>query len=610
MSNDLGLDRSGNGNNWTANNLAASDQMVDTPTNNFPTIVDNNTLTLKEGNLNVKHRSGSYWDGVHASMGVSSGKWYWEIKLNALASTWASAGQRIQAGFVGNPEQWPAVFNSLGNSNDPSGNTTAAHPAYMISTWDSNFTMYGTATYSAEGIGIPANNDILNVALDLDNNKAYFGKNGTYYDNDGSTDGNPSTGANPSVDAVIPSTYYPGGLIGWGGGDENELTFNFGQDSSFAGTKTAQGNQDSNEIGDFYNVPPSGFLALCTANLADPTVIPSKHFNTVTYSGDSNSRDITGVGFQPDFTWIKQRGTIARRHHLQDSVRGAGKSLFSNDQTAEETSANYLTSFNTDGFSLGTSSETNGNSHTYVAWNWKAGGTAVSNTNGSITSSVSANVDTGFSIIQHSGNATANATYGHGLSKAPEIVISKKREDNGYIWHVFVKELGASNVLRLDTTAASHSEWEGHEAVTNSVIQLSATASSSFNAIGKNVITYAWHSVDGYSKVGSYTGNGSADGPYVHTGFRPAYVMVKRTDSIGSWCIVDTERPGYNGTPNSTGNARLRADTSGPEDDKGRVDILSNGFKPQVTYAETNASGANYIFIAFAEQPFKHSNAR
>ena len=603
------LDQSGNNNDWTSNNLTESDISVDSPTNNFPTIVPAAPLTLKEGNLNVTHRSGTYWDGCHASMGASSGKWYWEIKLNATASTWASAGQRIQAGFVGNPEQWSTVFNNLAvSSQDPAGQTTSSHPAYMISTWDTNFTMYGTDVYSAEGVGIPANNDILNVALDLDNNKAYFGRNGVYYDNDGSTDGNPSTGANPSVDSVISSTYYPGGVIGWGGGDEGELTFNFGQDSSFGGTKTAQGNQDGNDIGDFYYTPPTGFLALCTSNLPAVAVVPSEYFNTVLYTGTGSSNAITGVGFQPDFAWIKDR-TNAYQHQAFDAVRGVTKKLHQSTTAAEATDTTSLTAFGADGFTVSTNAGLNTNTANYVAWNWKANGSGSANNNGDNNATVSANTDAKFSIVSYTGSGGEPKTVAHGLGVSPEMVIIKKRNNTGS-WVVWHKDLADNYAFEgLDTTGAAVSGGSPIskyvDAVSSTLVTLGDAGEN--NASGDTYIMYCWASVDGYSKVGSYVGNGNADGTFVYTGFRPAYVMVKRTDGVTHWQIHDTKRSVYN--PSGIG---LLANTNDSDGISAvyDMDITSNGFKLRATHAGQNASGGTYIYIAFAETPFKYSNAR
>jgi len=612
------LDQSGNNNDWTSNNLTESDISVDSPTNNFPTIVPAAPLTLKEGNLNVKHRSGTYWDGCHASMGVSSGKWYWETKLNAATSAWASASQRIQAGFVGNPEQWSTVFNNLAVSGaDPAGNTTSSHPAYMISTWDSNFPMYGTDVYSAEGVGIPANNDILNVALDLNNNKAYFGKNGVYYDNDGSTDGNPSTGANPSVDSVISSTYYPGGLIGWGGGDEGELTFNFGQDSSFGGTKTAQGKQDSNDIGDFYYTPPTGFLALCTKNLPDVDVVPSEHFNTVLYTGNGSTQSIpngstspTSIAFQPDFTWTKSRSN-ALNHNVYDAIRGATKLLKPNLTVEEGTDAQSLKSFDSNGFTVGTDSHINTNGATFVSWNWKANGSGSSNTNGTINSTVSANVDAGFSIVSYTGNETAGATIGHGLSKAPEMIIVKNRTLDGEDWRVYHSGIASdaeTDFMNLNTgaAAADNAAMWNDTAPSATLITLGGDAATNGD---EATIAYAFHSVDGYSKVGSYTGNGSTDGTFVYTGFKPAWVMIKRVDIGDSWAILDNNRNDFNPADDLLYAERSDAEAA---NQYAKTDFVSNGFKLRALGSTVNNSSTsnNYIYIAFAETPFKYSNAR
>jgi hypothetical protein len=386
---------------------------------------------------------------------------------------------------------------------------------------------------------------------------------------------------------------------------------NFGQDSSFSGIKTAQGYQDSNDIGDFYYTPPTGFLALCTKNLPDVAVVPSEHFNTVLWTGTTSyDRDITGIGFDPSLVWIKSRSDAYEQLWF-DTVRGAGKRLMSHNTNAESVNMSTLNAFITDGFTLGNGSgvdlSVNGNtSKTYVAWNWKANGSGSSNTDGTITSTVSANTDAGFSIISYTGNATANATVGHGLSKAPELVISKVRNYSNHIWSIFVKELGNQNHLAF-TSAASHNEWEGHEGTTSSVINLSDNASSNLNHASKNVITYAFHSVDGYSKVGSYTGNASTDGTFVYTGFRPMLIITKSTQRSEHWRMRDTVRD----TDNPL-NTHLEANTSGAEQVNNGVDIdiLSNGFKLRSSDSGVNANGEKWIYLAFAETPFKYSNAR
>jgi hypothetical protein len=360
-------------------------------------------------------------------------------------------------------------------------------------------------------------------------------------------------------------------------------------------------------VGDFFYEPPTDFLALCTSNLTAPAVKPQENFNTVLYTGDSaTSHPITGVGFQPDFLWLKKR-SAAESHGVFDSVRGANKRLHAELLTIEST-VSAMSSFDSDGFTVETGAGvSNESGHTYVAWNWKAGGTAVSNTSGSITSSVSANADAGFSIVSYTGNSTNGATIGHGLSKAPEMYIIKKRnavED----WPVYHKDLAVNNYLKLNTTQGSIAYGANLMDVSGTNLLQFPYGTSGYNndPIGDTFIAYCFHSVDGYSKVGSYTGNGSADGTFVYTGFRPAYVMIKCSTIGQSWSLLDSTRDDYNVV-----NSRLRSDIANAEATSTDIlDFTSNGFKCRHLDDLWNASGATYIYLAFAEHPFKYANAR
>ena len=517
---------------------------------------------MSEGNLTATYGSG--FVGAFSTMLSESGKWYTEVLVT-----------RDAGNFIG---VWKEGAEGLANPQD-----STLKLIYYRDGRKSNGT-----TFSSYGASYTVG-DVIGIALDQDNNNITFYKN------------NSSQG---QIDLSSMVTGTSPVFIGGAGRNDTQV-WNFGQDSSFAGNKPAQGNQDSNEIGDFYYTPPTGFLALCTKNLPDVAVVPSEHFNTITYTGtDADNRAITGVGFQPDFAWFKRRNT-ATNHGLFDVLRGANKRLSTNLTDAEFSDSNALMSFDSDGYTVSSDGTTNAGG-TYVAWNWKANGSGSSNTDGTInTTATSANVDAGFSIIKHTGNATANATIGHGLSKAPELVISKVTTHSSHIWSIFVKSLSGNRHLAF-TTAAAHDEWEGHEATTSSVIQLSASASSNFNLTNKDVITYAFHSVDGYSKVGSYTGNGSTDGTFVYTGFRPAWVMWKKTNASGTiWQIFDSVR----NTSNPVDNY-VAPNSGGAESNYDFVDFTSNGFKHRHSSGHANGSGDTYIYLAFAETPFKNSNAR
>jgi hypothetical protein len=341
--------------------------------------------------------------------------------------------------------------------------------------------------------------------------------------------------------------------------------------------------------------------------LPDVAVVPSEHFNTVTYSGTNATQSIS-VGFQPDFIWQKARSST-QWHRIIDSVRGGGNLLYSNSTAAEDTGASL--SFISDGFTFTGANgyNANDNSVNYVGWNWKANGSGSSNTNGSInTTKTSANVDAGFSMITYTGTGSA-ATIGHGLSKAPEMVIVKRRDTGSSNWWVYHKGNTAApetDGLRLDgNNATTDDNFWNDTAPTSSLIHLGTYGD--VNASSGTYISYCFHSVQGYSAVGSYTGNGTGDGPFIYTGFRVGFMMIKRTDSTGPWLIFDSGREPYNDGDLSV----LSADASSAEPSSGGStnDIVSNGFKVRGS-TDRNTSGGTYIYLAFAETPFKYSNAR
>jgi hypothetical protein len=338
---------------------------------------------------------------------------------------------------------------------------------------------------------------------------------------------------------------------------------------------------------------------------------PTDHFNTVLYTGTGASLANTGVGFQPDFTWIKGRSG-ATEHVLTDSVRGVTKELSSNDNGAEETVAQGLTAFGTDGFTVGTDGSYNTSSATYASWNWKAGGTAVSNTDGSITSSVSANTDSGFSIVSYTGNGTDNdtATIGHGLGVAPNFIITKCRSEAGG-WISSSTSLGWNNVVSLNTTDASSAGTQafGVTGVTPSSITFTVSANSGGNHTNINnatYIAYCFADVKGYSKMGSYTGNGNDDGTFVYLGFKPAWVLFKQTNAANNWFIWDVKRDTFN-----TLALYLIPNSSGAEGGSGNtyMDYVSNGIKLRANNGAFNGSGDSYIYMAFAENPFVTSTS-
>jgi len=589
-SGSLGNDANGS-NNWTPNNLSATDQMLDSPTNNFCTLTPLNpnqnglSVVLSEGNLAAYGATNYYGSTTYdATMRVpSGGKWYAEGMYSVFAGS-----------------------NYIGFLSGDGGST------YYIST-GTIFANSISVTTTAPTFGV---GDIIAFAVDNDAGTVEIFKNGSSV---------------YSGSANTENSMFRNGINGYSY-TARKWHANFGQDSSFAGNKTAQGNQDSNSIGDFYYTPPTGYLALCTQNLPDPAVIPSEHFNTVTYTGNgyptSNTQSVIGVGFQPDWTWIKVRDN-PNNHRLFDVVRGVTKDLISNSTGAEE-DVSRLTSFDSDGFTTSNNSEVNREGNNIVAWNWKANGAGVSNTNGTITSTVSANADAGFSIVKYTGDSGTGSTVGHGLNSALEFYMIKNR-DSGFSWTGYHEALGSGYYIQLNSTGAqtATSDWN-NTAPTTSVFTVSG-AEGRINLSGTNYIAYCFHSVEGYSKVGSFEGNGSADGTFIHCGFTPAYVMVKEIDSQytaggsvnTSWGIWDSGR-----MPNNPAGNPLFANLSSDESTRGNgigantggsdgnnlggylfIDMVSNGFKCRTSTGEINGA-STHIFLAFAEHPFKYTNAR
>jgi hypothetical protein len=333
---------------------------------------------------------------------------------------------------------------------------------------------------------------------------------------------------------------------------------------------------------------------------------PTLYFNTVLYTGNSTGsteQAITGLNFAPDLLWVKQRSG-AEWHVLSDAVRGVPKNLYSNSTDAEDT-IGYLTSLDTNGFTLSSSTGLNGNGSTYVSWNWKANGAGISNTSGSITSTVSANTTSGFSIVSYTGNGIAGATIGHGLGVEPSMIIIKNRS-SVTDWAVYHKNVGNNKKLLLNTNdAESSSSYFNSTSPTSTVF--SVNNSDTTNDTNPQ-IAYCFAEVKGFSKFGSYTGNGNADGTFVYTGFKPSFVLVKRTDTDGyEWSIWDNKRDPFN-----LADTTLRPNTSESESTIGsfyQIDMLSQGYKFRTSNGDVNASGGTFIYMAFAENPFVTSTS-
>jgi hypothetical protein len=565
----IGADYSGNGNNWTPNNISLTagvtyDSMLDVPTLwadggngrgnywTFNPLIPVAGATYSNGNLQYTN-SGNNKSGFSSPL-PNTGKWYWE-------GTWITSGSGsspiiglAQAGF----ENTQGATGELGyRANGNKFDQAATETAYG-STWTTG--------------------DVIGVAVDMDAGTIAFYKNGT-------SQGTAFT----TVLTALTQPVSPVFRVNVAG---DVLAFNFGQ-RPFAYT------------------PPTGFKALNTLNLPEPTILKgNQYFDATTYTGQNTSLSVTNSGsMQPDFVWIKKRNG-ATDHNLTDAVRGTNRNLISNSAAAEDTVAR-LTSFNSNGFTLaGAFDNTNLSGSTYVGWQWKANGAGVSNTAGTITSTVSVSATSGFSIVSYTGNATSGATVGHGLGVTPAMVIIKSRSvaTNFYVWHRGLTQ--PDYQLYLNLTSAQDTvvlTFLNDKAPTSTLFELPPTGYGSNNS-GATYVAYCFSEVAGFSKFGSYTGNGSADGPFVYLGFRPAFVMIKST-SIGGWSITDTSRDTYNLTINKieANSALSEAGNAGLY----QFDVLSNGFKlRQGAGTGANNSGQTYIYMAFAENPFKNALAR
>ena len=591
----LGIDKSPNGNDFTLNNFDVNDSVEDTPTNAFCTmnVLDKSAgtqLTATNGNLRVYTSHG--FRTMRSTMGVSSGKWYWESRLISWASSFI--------GVTGGDEN----ITGTGRGAETSNSATIRQNTGNLRTNGSDAS-YGNSQ---------ADGDILGFALDMDNGKFYIAENGTWYNS-----GDPANGTNAGKTGLT-GTVFPSASPY----DGKSCYFNFGQDDTFDGNETSQGNTDGNGHGKFKYAPPTGFLSLCTANLPASTSIlrPQKHFDILIYTGNGavSGRQVTGLEFQPDFVWIKNRGESTYDHHLYDSIRGSGKWLESNDSTAEQTGT-HMDGFLPNGVSVGNgvdSQRTNANTIPYVAWCWKAGGysntfnvddvgyasaSAAGITDGSIAlTAASVNREAGFSIVTYTGTGSSG-TVGHGFTKTPKVVMTKSRSATGS-WNLLhtVGNPTAEYGLFLNDNGG-HSSYQGgthwgDTLPTSTVFTVNSNAST--NASGVTYVAYCWAEIPGYSKFGIYESNNNTDGPFVDLGFQPKWVMMKPVDSAGNWQIYDTTRTPVN---KDNGNALYADLTNAEASGFSMFDFLSTGFKNRNSGSGGINYSGTYIYMAFAEQP-------
>jgi hypothetical protein len=565
---DLGADYSGNANDFTSSGLTSDDQVTDTPTDNYATwnVLDKGNVTAADGNLTMTSNVGQL-GGIRSTISIpQTGKYYWEMTVN-------TAGYITQIGLA-------TASKNIAQVNDAAA--TVSNRGWEFGGWfttnNAGITYYasdggGAVGTSWTGVSTPSATDVLMIAYDSDNGSLWFGTNGTWHNSSGTA--NPATNTDPRFSGLNDGSEWFPFWSSYNTSSPNH-TVNFGQ-SGFAYT------------------PPTGFSALSTANLPTPAIADgSKYFQTTLYTGTGSTLEVNqseNSTFQPDFVWIKKRSGTDR-HELEDAVRGASLRLSSDRTDAEDTGG--LTSFDADGFTVdglyGSSGESG---FTYAAWQWLAGNGTASNTDGSITSTVSANTTAGFSIVRAA--SMASGTIGHGLSQAPDMVIGRMQSEvfNWWVWHQGLS--GGTYSMKLNDTSAEAAVATVYTAEpTSTVINTGVSWTS-----GNPAIFYCFHEVEGFSKFGSYTGNGSTDGPFVWCGFRPAFVMFKKTSGTDSWEILDNTRPGYNVT-----GLGLLSNTTASEATGRNIDILSNGIKQRNANGTTNESGNTYIYMAFAENPF------
>jgi hypothetical protein len=569
------------GNSFEPIGFVAADQVSDTPTDDATLGIGNYctwsascanggaAFTLSEANTKIQNAAGQD-AGWWANIFPTSGKWYFETTLGAVSTGNPSIGVVSQS--VANSNDTYDIDTGNGFDFGGSGEAYAYHAGGdKIS--DAASVAYGSS-YTT--------NDIIGVAVDLDNHAIWFSKNGTWQAS--ATTGEIAAGTTTNA-AFTGLTTGEGFAPFCHNGSLNVIwTLNCGQ-KAFAYT------------------PPTGFVALATQNLPAPTIADgSDYFNTVLYTGNgtaiaSGGNPVTGVGFQPDFIWLKDR-TSSNYHQLYDVVRGAQNAIYSNDTLAEGNFPEALNSIDSNGFTLGNNTGCNNNTNNYVAWCWKAGGTAVTNTDGTITSSVSANPTAGFSIVTWTGTGVA-ATVGHGLGVPNDFMIFKSRS-NVSSPGVVTSALGFTKDLLLETTDAAYTR----AAISNNTAPTSTVFSvgtdTAINVSGYTYVAYCWAEVEGFSKFSSYIGNGSTNGPFVYTGFRPAFLLFKSSTTAQDWNIIDVKRDVYN-----VCDARIRPNSSAAEVTDTMLDITSTGFKLRATDGAYNGSGATYIYAAFAEHPFQ-----
>ena len=596
-SGDMGNDVSGNNNDFTPTSVSAHDQMLDSPTfgsegsANFPAfspLYYTQSTNITEGNLDFVS-TGNIEGGLTNAV-IPAGEatvYYFEWCV-----TVSGGGHEVYIGVNG-------LNIDMSGSSERGGRDEATCWGFLTQPSGYQYVQAGSFDGRSEVSLTISTGDVVGMVIDRANTTIKW-----YINN--------------SLKVTSTNLIATGDLAVWsgkGGGTTNVGgILNAGQDSSFAGQKTAGGNADSNGFGDFFYTPPTGTVGYCTGNLpvadaVDPAQTnddyPQKLFSPKIYTGTGSSNALTGLGFQPDLTWIKERSG-ANDHKLTDSTRGVTKSLESNEGTAEATDSNGLTAFGTDGFTVGSDVIYNNENETYVSWNWRLnGGTTSSNTEGALTSTVQVDPSGGFSIAKYTSNGSGSS-FGHGLAATPSFLVVKKIDNQARNWAAWHKDFPTPTtgymLFNLTNAVQDDTLWN-NTAPTSTVINVQNGTTEVNNPSGDSYICYSFTNIEGYIKSGSYEGNGNADGTFVYTGFRPALIMTKSVDSTSNWQMFDDTRVGYN-----VDNNELQANTTAAEVTTDMIDILSNGFKLRIATDPNVAE--TYVYLAMAHNPFKYATAR
>ena len=556
-------------------------------------LISSTTNTFSFGNCRITSSSGGW--GAPLTLAANTGKFYVEVYFAVSDAN----GGRISV--------LPTNSGKY-NQGQQSASTSGDYAVEWKYDGDGNF-IANNGSSSQSSVGSWAQGDVAAVAIDLDASP----KTVQFYKNN-STIGT-AENINTSAEGPFTVMIYAHNAGTW--------HINAGQDSTFGGGVSAGGIGDGNGFGDFKYSPPSGFNALCSANLPvdsniDPagddgdTQNPTKHFGVLTWAGDGGTLAITGLGFQPDLGWgFARRGGQSKR--MVDSSRGGNSRMYSDANTAEDTSQTTV-AFDSDGITAYGGYFNNDSGKTSGAWCWKAnGGTTSTNTSGTITSTVQANTIAGFSIITYSGNGTSGATVGHGLGKVPAMTMIKQRNATN-AWNVWHQGNNAGDIDSFGELTGSAAWYQNQgsngpytSAPTSTALTL--TAYGQVNSGTGTYVGYIWSEIEGYSKFGLYKGNGDADGPVIYTGFRPRLIFFKNISGTSGWTVVDT-----NVYPNNTANGPERvewnsssASVTGSSASR-NMDILANGVKIRTTNGNVNTNGSTYVFGAWADVPFKYNN--